>query len=242
MHPRPVRATPLATSLNTMAAPERQREPEAPPLIRRAADQRRSGGPPASSRLRVLGPKLARGAAIAGLMICGLAAGRTIAITRGGAGGSESGAVGYAVHVAANPNAPLNVGANDFRGLQQVVASVDPALVPMNVDGATAELLHSLQAGATEFASVRLFDTVAEDGDVVTLTTDTGARFGPFRLTNAGNVVNIPVAGGRLPTLTLHAIKDGNGGVTVGATTSVGTWYSGIIPEGGQQVVPMGRQ
>ncbi|MCC6771579.1 MAG: hypothetical protein IT360_10265 [Gemmatimonadaceae bacterium] len=108
-----------------------------------------------------------------------------------------------------------------------------------DLSGASPELQAALAAHDAQFITVRLFDTCAEDGDMVSLSTDTGATFGPFALTNAGSTVSIPVVAGRVPSITLHALKDGVGGITVGANTSAGTWYSGILPEGGTQLVSM---
>ena len=108
-----------------------------------------------------------------------------------------------------------------------------------DVSGASPELQAAIAAHSVQYVTVRVFDTCSEDGDVVSLSTDTGATFGPFTISNAGSTVSIPVVGGRAPRITLHALKDGNGGITVGATTSMGTWYSGILPEGGTQIVSM---
>ena len=39
--------------------------------------------------------------------------------------------------------------------------------------------------------------------------------------------------------MTVIGVKDGTGGITVGVQTSGGMWYSGVIPEGGTETMPL---
>lgn len=91
--------------------------------------------------------------------------------------------------------------------------------------------------GKLTYFKVRLFDTCAEDGDIVSLSVGGVATSGPVTITHGGTIVSIPLPDGGAPAITLHAIHDGVGGVTVGAQCSDGTWYSDVLPEGASQII-----
>ncbi|MBK7831036.1 MAG: hypothetical protein IPJ56_01480 [Gemmatimonadetes bacterium] len=173
------------------------------------------------------------------LIAGGLLTGGVLATRGGTAAPSDSAAAAYAAHQNADPRTPIQFSVADLDGVRAAQPDMParPTEVAPDVSAAGPELQAAMAAHTVQYVTVRVFDTAAEDGDVVSLSTDTGAKFGPFTLTNAGSTVSIPVVGGRVPQITLQALKDGNGGITVGAQTSVNTWYSGILPEGGTQVV-----
>lgn len=101
------------------------------------------------------------------------------------------------------------------------------------------EFVQALKDGKVQFYAVRLYDTCVEDGDVVTLRLSSGVDIGPVPLTNAGTTVSFPVVANEAPQVTVIGVKDGTGGITVGVQTSGGMWYSGIIPEGGTETMPL---
>ncbi len=176
-----------------------------------------------------------------GLVVMGLGTGGYMAMRADAPGTTESASSAYSLHQNADLSAPIRVSSADL----DVARAAQPDMparaseIIADVSGASPELQAAIAAHSVQYVTVRVFDTCSEDGDVVSLSTDTGATFGPFTISNAGSTVSIPVVGGRAPRITLHALKDGNGGITVGATTSMGTWYSGILPEGGTQIVSM---
>ncbi len=124
------------------------------------------------------------------------------------------------------------------RGDRAREAAVRGEMIP-GLANPSPEFLQSLKDGKVNFYAVRLYDTCFEDGDVVTLRLSSGVEIGPVPLTNAGTTVTVPVVAGEAPQVTVIGIKDGTGGITVGVQTSGGMWYSGIIPEGGTQSMPL---
>jgi hypothetical protein len=119
---------------------------------------------------------------------------------------------------------------------QQAAQRGDP--IP-GVSNATPEFVQAVKDGKVTFYAVRLYDTCFEDGDVVTLRLGSGADVGPIPLTNAGTTITVPIVAGQPPQVTVLGIKDGTGGITVGVQTSGGMWYSGVIPEGGSETMPL---
>lgn len=106
------------------------------------------------------------------------------------------------------------------------------------LSSASPELVRQIAAGEVEFYTVRAYDTCAEDGDWVTVTTGNGAKMGSVMITNGGSSFTIPVVGGQVPSLNLTGDKDGVGGITVGIQTSGGVWYSDVLSEGQMQQIP----
>jgi hypothetical protein len=82
--------------------------------------------------------------------------------------------------------------------------------------------------------SIRLVDTVAEDGDVVVVSVD-GQALGRINLSNAGTVLTLPLKPGASTSLKVLAEKDGGGGVTFGAVTSQGQVMSRVMAVGESQ-------
>ena len=121
-------------------------------------------------------------------------------------------------------------------GAREAALRGDP--IP-GISNPSPEFVQSLKDGKVSFYAVRLYDTCVEDGDVVTLRLGSGVDIGPVPLTNAGTTITVPVVSGQPPQVTVIGVKDGTGGITVGVQTSGGMWYSGIIPEGGTETMPL---
>lgn len=168
--------------------------------------------------------------------------GYTMMASAGAYKGPEDQAPSYQHHVAAAKSPqPLQLSDADLdKKLMRTAAGL--ATAGQQIPGLPANLppalVREIRKGTVKFYSVTLFDDCAEDGDVVSVSTGSGVSFPPTTLANAGTTFTIPVPEGMTPELTLHAIKDGGGGVTVAVQTSDGTWYSDVLPEGATQRVP----
>ena len=126
--------------------------------------------------------------------------------------------------------------------VQATKAAIEAAKAGRTIPGlssATPELVNQIAAGEVEFYTVRAYDTCAEDGDWVTITSSNGAKMGSVMITKAGSSFSIPVVGGQVPGLSLTGDKDGVGGITVGIQTSGGIWYSDVLSEGQMQQIPL---
>jgi hypothetical protein len=157
---------------------------------------------------------------------------------------AETQSPNYQKNKNANPATPMTLGPADFN--QQATDAAEAAAragqpIP-GLDGASDALVESIKKHEVKFITVRAYDSCAEDGDWVTLTTDAGSKIGSFMLTIVGRSVVIPVVNGQLPKLTLTGDKDGVGGITVGVETSTGTWYSGVLAPGESQPIPLTMQ
>lgn len=73
--------------------------------------------------------------------------------------------------------------------------------------------------------SMRLIDDVDQDGDVVQISVD-GVPVSYLALTHAGATLEIPLKKGESHRVTVTAVRDGVGGVTLGLQTSAGTVVS----------------
>lgn len=147
----------------------------------------------------------------------------------------------FAKHKNRAPGASASLSAADLDPAQtQAAIEAAKAGRPIpGLSGASPELVSAIEKGDVKFYRVRAYDTCAEDGDWVTITTSNGAKMGSFLLTKVGSSMSIPVVGGQIPNVQLVADKDGVGGVTVGVTTSGGTWYSGVLSPGETEQIPM---
>lgn len=126
----------------------------------------------------------------------------------------------------------------DQRATQAAIAAAKAGQAIPGLADATPDLRAAIERGEVTFYTVRAYDTCAEDGDWVTITTDNGARIGSMMLTIAGTSVTFPVVGNQAPNLTLIGDKDGVGGITAGVQTSSGTWYSGVLSPGQAEPIP----
>jgi uncharacterized membrane protein len=157
---------------------------------------------------------------------------------------AETQSPNYQKNKNANPATPMHLSAADVN--QQATDAAEAAAqagqpIP-GVDSASEALVEGLKKHEVKFITVRAYDSCAEDGDWVTLTTDAGTKVGSFMLTIAGRSVVIPVVNGQLPHMTLTGDKDGVGGITVGIESSGGTWYSGVLAPGDTQPIPLVMQ
>lgn len=73
--------------------------------------------------------------------------------------------------------------------------------------------------------SMRLIDDVDQDGDVVQISVD-GVPVSYLALTHGGATLEIPLKKGESHRVTVTAVRDGVGGVTLGLQTSAGTVVS----------------
>jgi hypothetical protein len=147
----------------------------------------------------------------------------------------------YAKHKNADPRTPMSLSRLDL-DQKTTDAAVKAAQLGQPIPGVTnasPELIDHIKKGDVKFYTVRAYDTCAEDGDYVTITTSNGAKIGSFMLTIAGRMISIPVVGGAIPNINLIGDRDGVGGITAGVQTSGGTWYSGILDPGQMQPIPL---
>jgi len=154
---------------------------------------------------------------------------------------SETQSPAYQKHKLASPGARMSLSRADLNP-QVTKAAVEAAKAGQPIpglSGASPELVNHIAAGDVEFYTVRAYDTCAEDGDWITITSSNGAKIGSIMMTNAGTTMSIPVVSGQVPDLNLIADRDGVGGVTVGVQTSGGVWYSGVLAPGQMQPLPL---
>lgn len=79
--------------------------------------------------------------------------------------------------------------------------------------------------------SMRLIDDVAEDGDVVQVSID-GVPMSYLSLSHGGATLEIPLKKGESHRVTITAVRDGTGGVTLGLQTTAGTFLSRTMAVG----------
>lgn len=101
------------------------------------------------------------------------------------------------------------------------------------------ELVPSLAKDDVTWYRMTFFDTCAEDGDFVSVSLSNGMFYPTFSILHAGHEIAIPIRAGEAPVATLRAEIDGGGGVTTGAITDDGTWYSAVLPVGAAQAIPV---
>ena len=81
-------------------------------------------------------------------------------------------------------------------------------------------IVEDAERGLTEIVYLTVFDNWDQDGDVVRIAN--GLIDVTVPIWHAESTIPIPVSSSH-PTITLHALKDGGGGVTVGVRTADGT-------------------
>lgn len=74
------------------------------------------------------------------------------------------------------------------------------------------------------FVHIFLFDSCAEDGDVVDIVLN-GAVFARVPITHKGATLSVPVSSASTTTIALRGVYDGGGGITVACRTSVGDYF-----------------
>ena len=81
-------------------------------------------------------------------------------------------------------------------------------------------IVEDAERGLTKIVYLTVFDNWDQDGDVVRIAN--GLIDVTVPIWHAESTIPIPVSSSH-PTVTLHALKDGGGGVTVGVRTADGT-------------------
>ncbi len=157
---------------------------------------------------------------------------------------AETQSPNYQKNKNANPATPMQLTPTDFnlKATDAAEAAAEAGQPIPGLDSASEGLVESIKKHEVKFITVRAYDSCAEDGDWVTLTTDAGSKIGSFMLTIVGRSIVIPVINGQLPHMTLTGDKDGVGGITVGIESSTGTWYSGVLAPGESQPIPLAMQ
>src|SRR4051794_6602790 len=101
---------------------------------------------------------------------------------------SETQSPAYQKHKLASPGARMSLSRADLNP-QVTKAAVEAAKAGQPIpglSGASPELVNHIAAGDVEFYTVRAYDTCAEDGDWITITSSNGAKLGSVMMTNAG--------------------------------------------------------
>jgi len=137
----------------------------------------------------------------------------------------------------ANPSVPAVLTSRDLdRAKAQVVQAAAISGNPLpGITNPSPAFIESAKKGDVNFYVMRIYDSCAEDGDVVTLQLPEGGEIGPIPLTIAGTTISIPVVAGQPASVRIMGVKDGVGGITVGAESSGGTWFSQVLPVGGSE-------
>jgi hypothetical protein len=108
-------------------------------------------------------------------------------------------------------------------------APIQPA-VPTLSSGMRAEI----ERGDAKCFHIFLYDSCAEDGDVVDLLIN-GVRFATVPITNEGTTLSVPIAIGSPASLTIRGVFDGRGGITVACRTSLGQGFVRVLAPGEEQ-------
>jgi hypothetical protein len=214
---------------------ERIQRPEAPPA---SGGERSSAQAPSKTTPGSPKPGSSRGTLLKVLAVVFLAVlgwmyfGRTHP-----AAGAEEAAPNYQKNKNANPAVPAVLTSRDLdRAKAQAVQAAALAGNPLpGITNPSPAFIEAAKRGDVNFYVMRVFDSCAEDGDVVTIQLPEGGEIGPIPLTIAGTTISIPVVAGQPPSVRIVGIKDGVGGITVGAESSGGTWFSEIMPVGGTE-------
>jgi len=220
----PDRGQPPSRRPAARAAP---RSDDAPPRAGATAPPVETGGP-------------RRWVQVAALALVAAAA---IGLTRSGdavAAGDDTASPKYQRHLAGG--APVSVLLEPDRKLTREVRKSLLSGADLMVPGdpmIPAELVPELAAEDVTWCRMTFLDTCAEDGDWVSVHLSNGMVFPRFPILHAGHQIAIPVKGGVAPVATLVAEIDGQGGVTVGAISDDGVWYSSVLPVGGTQQIPV---
>jgi hypothetical protein len=214
-------------------APQRsvpQRPGGVPPSQTASGGERQGGGPGGSDIQRWSGSAWGKILAVGALVVGGwwYLGGSHSSIT-----GAEQGAQ-YKQHQQASASMVSGLSPTDIdqQMTQQARVAVQTGQAIPDLPNPSPKLIDAIKKGDVKFYRVRAYDTCDEDGDYVTISSDSGVSYGPFMLTNAGRWLTIPVIGDKTPTVTMTGIKDGVGGITAGVETSTGIWYSKVLAPG----------
>lgn len=98
----------------------------------------------------------------------------------------------------------------------QAIQPVQPTLTP----GQAADL----RSGNAKLFQVFLYDSCAEDGDVVEVLIN-GVPFATVPIMHAGATLSVPVTSGAPTDVSIRGVYDGGGGITVACKTSQGEFF-----------------
>jgi hypothetical protein len=234
--------------------------PDAGPQVRNLGD--RPGGAPSNTAgadttgqtgAKMPGPEAGPKSASSGGMMVKVGAVAVLAVVgwfyfgrapAGYTGPPEESAPNYEKNKNANPMVPAILAPRDMDrqrtdAARQAAQRGDP--IP-GVTNPSPAFVEAVKRGDVTFYAVRAYDTCYEDGDVVTLRLPMGGDIGPIQLTVAGTTVSVPVVAGQPATLSVHADKDGVGGVTLGIQTSGGVWFSKVMTPGESETMNLAIQ
>ncbi len=155
--------------------------------------------------------------------------------------GPEDQAPNYEKHKHWNPATPAVLAVKDIdtsRTQEAKAAALRGEPIP-GISNPSPQFVDAVKRGDVTFYALRVYDTCAEDGDVVKLQIPIGAEVGPIPLTIAGTVISVPVVKGEPAEVNLIAVKDGVGGVTMGAQSSGGVWFSSVMQPGESERMPL---
>lgn len=93
------------------------------------------------------------------------------------------------------------------------------------------KLRQEILNGESALYMLRIYDSADDDGDEVDLFID-GAYFAHLVLSNAGNTLTIPLNKHQTTTVRIVASRDGQGGVTMGAYSSLGETRTRVMSVG----------
>ncbi|UPT73498.1 MAG: hypothetical protein M0D55_16750 [Elusimicrobiota bacterium] len=112
-----------------------------------------------------------------------------------------------------------------------------PASAPQSA--LTPQGIAAVRADGFTVFQMRMLDNVDQDGDVVQVSVD-GVPMSFLSLTHAGATLEIPLKKGESHTITITAVKDGVGGITLGMSTSVGDLTSRRLAVGESETWTIG--
>lgn len=117
-----------------------------------------------------------------------------------------------AVSAENRPSSPLPIAPPEL-----IAAAATAPQSALTIEGQKA-----VQSDGYSIFSMRLIDNVDQDGDVVQILID-GVPMSFLSLTHAGATLEIPLKKGESHRITVMAVRDGVGGITLGLQTSAGT-------------------
>ena len=117
-----------------------------------------------------------------------------------------------------------------MQAAQQLPTAAQNSDVRPPVLTADSALMKALKSRRSELYEIELFDCCHEDGDVVELLVN-GESFATVPILHAGSKLAIPLQRGH-NAVTVRAVKDGAGGVTVSFRTSRGDYFARCLDVG----------
>jgi len=133
---------------------------------------------------------------------------------------------------AAGPERATTAGVTAEPAIAPTTASPDPiarargALARM-----TGEQQRAVAEGSAGLFRLHVVDSVAEDGDAVSLTLN-GIAYGAYWLAHQGFDVTVALTRNSVSQLVVQAVEDGGGGVTLGVQTSTGEQRTRVMQVG----------